>query len=558
MLKVVIGVLVVALGGRPFGEGVVKSFFDRGGVAWDINGDGKTNAEYTFNQLTSLLDTKQFVRSKPAQTGNLFHTATQDDWTSDTSGVEYHHIFGVQKLPGTIGKVVAETIKRCEPQKGCIETNRYNYEKVFGDGTVPKLSAERKAVAGNLNARQAKMHPFVANTYDDNGSVEHTGLTQNPKVWDTILSALQATPQQSARHTQVSKPVMQKASFKQQTTQEQSDSDQPLQIKGEEGYYLSISGVERIFVTDAHGNSNSQIEGTSFARLVPSVDILRGGDKSFQLNFPAELLPEDNFTITFRESGEPILLEIVRGVGNAPEALVESIKYLDLNLPAGVTAQIKVTPEGVENLHYDGDGDGIFESTVEPTASVKGDLAKDVSGPLVTFSEKVQGTKRLVSVTTEDEAGVKSVRYSLDGTRYQPYTRPLLINPAQNPAIYIIADDNLANRASSTYRPLVLMTAVIRDVSTNEIIVTTTVRNDSDAYVADVITNFVLNAAKLNNKPTTTTLPISINVVPAGETATVTLRFPATTAKSGTKATLAGSGTSHGTAFSGAIPVTVP
>jgi len=71
------------------------------------------------------------------------------------------------------------------------------------------------------------------------------------------------------------------------------------------------------------------------------------------------------------------------------------------------------------------------------------------------------------------------------------------------------------------------------------------------------LSNFVLNAAKLNNRLTTTSLPLSVNEVAAGETV-VTLWFPATTATSNTRATLSGSGTSHGAAFGGAVQVTVP
>ncbi len=546
-----------ALGGRPFGEGVVTSFFNRGGVAWDINGDGKTSTEYTFNQLTSLLDTKQFARSKPMQASNLFHTAAQDDWRADSSGVEYHHIFGVQKNSLTVGKVIATKKPKQNSQGQRVYADEYEREFVIGDGTVPIISAERKASGVNLNSPKAKMIPFTATSSAENARVEHITLTQNPKVWDAILSALQAKPQQAAaRHQSTSKSFMQKVSFGQQqnVTQEQ---DGPTQVELSENYDFKLSGIDNLLITDAQGNSNSQIEGTPFRRRLDDVDVYSSGENAYQIVLPTEMSPEQSFTLTFRSINEPIWIDLVKNKGSYETATL-AIRYRDINLPVGTAMMLRVTSERIEDLRYDSGGDGTFETVVEPTASVEGDLAKDVAGPVVTFSEKVQGTKRLVTVITEDEAGVKSVRYSLDDRNYQPYTQPLLLDPTQNPAIYIIADDNLANRAFNTYRPLALTTQITRDASTNEIIVTATVRNEGDTHLADVITNFTLNVAKLNNKPTISALPVTINSVPSGETATVTLRFPATAAKPNTRATLFGSGTSHGQAFSGGLQVTVP
>jgi len=80
-----------------------------------------------------------------------------------------------------------------------------------------------------------------------------------------------------------------------------------------------------------------------------------------------------------------------------------------------------------------------------------------------------------------------------------------------------------------------------------------TIHNDS---TASVTANFVLNSAKLNTTPTTTTLPTIINVLAAGETVTRILRFAATAAATNTRAKLSGTGTSQGTAFSGSVKET--
>ncbi|MBA3439564.1 MAG: hypothetical protein H0T92_06825 [Pyrinomonadaceae bacterium] len=184
------------------------------------------------------------------------------------------------------------------------------------------------------------------------------------------------------------------------------------------------------------------------------------------------------------------------------------------------------TPEGVEDLRYDKDGDGTFETSVAPTVSVSGAAARDLEPPVITFRERAQGSKRLVTIAAADSGSVaKSVRYSLDGRYFQPYIRPLVVDPMQNPVIYAFADDGVANRSVRvTYKPLVLSASATRDARTGEIIVTGGVRNEGTAAV---ITNFVLDTATLNRKPTTTMLPVTISTVAAAETATVLLRFPA-------------------------------
>ena len=58
------------------------------------------------------------------------------------------------------------------------------------------------------------------------------------------------------------------------------------------------------------------------------------------------------------------------------------------------------------------------------------------------------GTNRLISIdATDNGSGLKIVRYSLDGIRYQAYAGPISINACDTRTIYAIADDNVANRS---------------------------------------------------------------------------------------------------------------
>jgi hypothetical protein len=42
---------------------------------------------------------------------------------------------------------------------------------------------------------------------------------------------------------------------------------------------------------------------------------------------------------------------------------------------------------------------------------------------------------------------VRTIQYSLDGTNFQPYTSPLILNPDAAPVVYAFADDNVGNRS---------------------------------------------------------------------------------------------------------------
>src|SRR2546426_75491 len=49
-------------------------------------------------------------------------------------------------------------------------------------------------------------------------------------------------------------------------------------VESGESYYLSITGADRVIVTDGQGNSNTHIEGTPFDKRVPGVQIAENED----------------------------------------------------------------------------------------------------------------------------------------------------------------------------------------------------------------------------------------------------------------------------------------
>jgi hypothetical protein len=109
---------------------------------------------------------------------------------------------------------------------------------------------------------------------------------------------------------------------------------------------------------------------------------------------------------------------------------------------------LEITPQGVTVLKYDSNGDGIFETSVNPTVSVTGTVAQDIEFPFVTFNETIQGgTSQISLAATDAGTGVQRIMYSTNGTTFQPYTTSLLLNPAQTPIVYAFADDMVANRS---------------------------------------------------------------------------------------------------------------
>jgi hypothetical protein len=192
-------------------------------------------------------------------------------------------------------------------------------------------------------------------------------------------------------------------------------------------------------VFDPGGNNTEALSDPSDAGL-PNISTFKTGDASADLVIPIT----QNYTVTFRPAG-PMYVQITREA-DLPD---QAVRYQDLTLPAGVTARIRLTPQGIENLNYDSDGDGVFETSVTPTTSVTGTAAQDIEAPVVTISENSQSQNvTVVTVSATDSAsGVKKINYSLDGTNYQTYSAPFSVDPYRTRKIYAFADDNVANRS---------------------------------------------------------------------------------------------------------------
>lgn len=291
---------------------------------------------------------------------------------------------------------------------------------------MTKLSRLRRCFLGALLAG------FFATNFATN--IEAQVLTN--RTPDKAKIQPQATPQPSPvprlPSTIMADPVLSRPG----TRPSQTPEFEPVQA-----YYVWLSGVKRVSVSDAGGRTDNlfrdgaikQIDDATYEFLGPHTRTI--------------ILPVgETYTITFEAADPAMVLEILRGRGDvSPE---EAIRHNDLVLEKG-TAQFQLSATGVSPLRLDVNRDGRFEKILEPTAHVRGLAARDKRGPEITFEIlEREGDFVLVAIKAVDkETGVKNIFYSTDGVYDFPYENPVRVNLKQSKFIHGVADDNAGNRA---------------------------------------------------------------------------------------------------------------
>lgn len=226
---------------------------------------------------------------------------------------------------------------------------------------------------------------------------------------------------------------------------------------GRPANYLKLSDFTSVLVTDSHGHSEYPLhtryqhppgEPPTGQRVEKAV-YDRGSPTTLLISTPAA----EAFTFTFKVGDMRGFVDLTRGLSNvSPDA---AMRYKDLSLPPGTKAMLRVTPEGFEPLRADKDGDGTFETEIEPDVHVTGEAARDTNGPTFCVREAPRGAKTLVTVVAVDSSGVAGVFYSLGPPEgpldLLPYTGPIEVDTARTPFLSLVADDKLANRSVLIY-----------------------------------------------------------------------------------------------------------
>ncbi|MBM4093737.1 MAG: alpha/beta fold hydrolase, partial [Planctomycetes bacterium] len=424
---------------------------------WDTDhdGNGVLTESYSYNQLVNHMDlTHGRGLFFPGYMNRSFHSyatdkGTQDNWSSDKTGVRYYHIYGINSANDTIGQVVATTMWHCLWDEGDCYKREWMLRKFTqGDVTVPALSASRVGPGGNYNAPNATLMACEGSEAND-ADTEHTAMLSNPVVQNQIVQFLTeadgALPQPLPNPLDCGKGLVQPAAALASTAGANRTSlAGPARMAADTGlaptFYLLLDGADAITVSDAQGNSDT-LAPDGFPVTLPRVLAYPMADHAWQM----AMAVSGTYTITFRTIGEPLFLELTEG---AQVTATQAIRYRDVALPAGITATLTIAGEVAAPLRYDADGDGVFESVVTPTAALTGDAANDLTPPEVTITGAVETDTIAVTIAAVDSGtGVSRTVYSLDGAHFQAYTGTLHLDPDQVRTVYAFADDNAANRS---------------------------------------------------------------------------------------------------------------
>jgi len=298
------------LGGTPFQED-----------GWDINENGNSKEDYNPVQLIQFLNDS--FRSAPGNANNSFHTEDQDNERKFEGGISYFHIYGVQTKDDTIRRVVAR-------KEGCVGSfclRKYlDYLKGPGDGTVPQISAERNNDFNSLGNVDGHNMTQIRAKGDLAGHVWM--LSSNPDVYNAIANYLDQAPSQAS------------SAFVKQSSANATET--------EPSYYVRVLGVSSVTIADTLGHSATPLGDSSDSGIVPDVTSNIMADDAVLMVLPTD----QTYTITMKLNTTPLSVRVTRGTDSFPD---HAIRYQDIVLPAGVTAILKITPQGIENLRYDRD-----------------------------------------------------------------------------------------------------------------------------------------------------------------------------------------------------------
>lgn len=418
---------------------------------WDLNGDGNPYERYSHSQLVEWLD-KQNPRANPLLGKAMaeFHdNAGQDDWRGDASGVKYLHIYGEQGTDATTTRVLASTKSECSIietiTRNCnIGEQYYAIDKGPGDGTVPTISAERWFSPYYDSGQPKNDYPLFGTNSTEDSEYEHVSLTSSPKSQDAVIDFLRngTLPDSSVSFNQSARAVPEVKSQKMIGQRNLSiGAGQSSSPAKQLGYYVTVLGVNFVEISDDDGNSNTRVDANHFG--VPGIYSYDTLGRAAQL---ITTTTEKHLTFKFKTGNEPILVEVLKGVGNKRPQ--EAVRYRDVTISANVNVKIELSPKGISDLRYDRDGNGSYETIIQPTAHLYDTAALDTTPPTVQISEDALTTRQLVVNAMDNETGVRHIMYSFDGRRFQKYLAPIQISLEQTGTLFVFADDNAANRST--------------------------------------------------------------------------------------------------------------
>lgn len=413
--------------------------------------------DYTYPEAKQTLDA-EFASHPYADASEPFHNSAggqQDNWSLDSSGVKYYHLYGVQAYDQTPGKVLFLPL---DGYLGGARKYRTEVLSTKGDKTVPALSASRAREGQNslLIASNTVVKRCTSPKYSSDSDYEHTGIMGNPVFLDEIRTIL--------NNSSINQPECQVEAPLRPGSSAKNNLVEP--VNTERVNFLKIYGVDRLQITDVNGRTNTPI-GEGVDEAVPGIDYEYGSEPSDSIVAPhvVTFKAGKGADIKFVAPSSVVRIELYQGTSAGNHA--EAVKYLNLQLPAGVMASLKFTqidepgptvtgknylrPHSlateVANLRYDADGDGTFETEVQPTFNLSGAAANDTTPPSIGISYTMSnGVATVVASATDGGTGVRQIRYTVDGEDIERvYSAPFAVSTSQSQLIYVVAEDNAGN-----------------------------------------------------------------------------------------------------------------
>lgn len=380
--------------------------FPMGEMGWDFNLDQRITTRYNFSLLKGAMNRHYSNPSNyPGDTTDTFHSQPgQDQWNANNLfGVNYYQFVGYGK--NTIGTIVA---------KRDLGVEYLAIANTDGDGTVPLVSATRIG-----------RHDYRGPIQLEKGFPLNHGELASKELIFPFINCVVNVQNANACINGLSNVLGAK------------DRENFI---GEPNYLLKVIGSQSVSISDSFGNTTDPLS-TSVDEGVRTIDIDVTGNKYLSTTFPLD----QNYKAVIKAPSTPFSIILTK---SDDQIITQAIRYIDVSLPANVLALLEITPQGVAILKYDSDGNGTFETPVNPTINVSGTSAQDVEPPNVVVNETVQnGISQIVLEATDAGTGVQRIMYSLNGVTFQQYSTPLSLNPAQTPTIYCFADDQVANRS---------------------------------------------------------------------------------------------------------------
>lgn len=459
------------LGASGYYEQVASQpiFTERG---WNINGNSTDTENYSAADVSAFLDKQWLDRSTPGATATAFQTfftplGNQTDWSADDShGIDYTHIIGLQSGANTIGTVVATKALQCTwngRTASCTDQDVIRQNLVCGDGTVPLVSAIRIGNGKDLNGADGDLLVFRSADPSDSQGVEHTGLTANPAVIETVLDLLTTHPDADAPPSDRSglgaagqdldsctQTADDPENAADRSTGERSNPAATSlaalaapsgPAAGMARRYISVLGATDVNVADDTGASTAL--PPAGAGYVEAVDIFASNvDDAALVSLPVSF--EHSYTVTFTATGEPLELELLEGTQQTPTS---ARRWVDLAVPAGALATIELTPSGTATMRYDSDADGAVDTIASPSTVVNGAAASDVEAPDVFVTVTGTGsTARYAFGATDSGSGVATVMWSTNGAEFKRFSEPVTIDDSVD-TLYAFAQDRVGNRS---------------------------------------------------------------------------------------------------------------